>query len=129
MDSMRDKDHHDPEAVHHPLENDDQGLIGWITDMVTGELVFGGNFAARREAMLAVGGFDTSIEFYGEDQNIVQRLKKVGKYKFSWRMVAETSARRFNAEGVLNMVGTYAANFLSSAILKRPAIGSYRDIR
>jgi glycosyltransferase involved in cell wall biosynthesis len=106
-----------------------QGFIGWITDLMTGELVFGGNLAARREAMLAVGGFDTSIAFYGEDQNIVQRLKKVGKYKFSWKLVAETSARRFNAEGVLNVVGTYAANFLSLAVLKRPTITSYRDIR
>lgn len=27
-DSMRDKDHHDPEAVHHPLENDEIGSKG-----------------------------------------------------------------------------------------------------
>ena len=106
-----------------------QGFIGWITDLMTGELVFGGNFAARREAMQAVGGFDTSIVFYGEDQNIVQRLKKVGKYKFSWKLVAETSARRFNQEGVLSTVGTYAANFISSAVLKRPVIKEYEDIR
>lgn len=106
-----------------------QGLIGWVTDLVTGELVFGGNFAARREAMQVVGGFDTSITFYGEDQNIVQRLKKVGKYKFTWKLVAETSARRFNKEGVLSTVGTYAANFISSALLKRPVIKDYEDIR
>ncbi len=106
-----------------------QAFVGWMTDLVTGQLVFGGNFAARRSSLLAVGGFDVSIVFYGEDQNIVQRLKKIGKYKFSLKLLAYTSARRFNAEGVLRTASTYASHFVYAYVLGRPPRSDYRDIR
>ena len=35
-----------------------------------GAVLYGGNFAVRREALEAIGGFDTSIEFPGEDTNL-----------------------------------------------------------
>jgi GT2 family glycosyltransferase len=33
----------------------------------------------RRAALDRIGGFDTSIEFHGEDTNLGRRLFKVGK--------------------------------------------------
>jgi GT2 family glycosyltransferase len=33
----------------------------------------------RREALERIGGFDTSIEFHGEDTNIGRRLFAVGR--------------------------------------------------
>src|SRR4029453_16100346 len=35
-----------------------------------GAVLYGGNFAVRRTALEAIGGFDTSIEFHGEDTNV-----------------------------------------------------------
>jgi GT2 family glycosyltransferase len=40
---------------------------------------YGGNFAVRREALDRIGGFDTSIEFHGEDTNLGRRLFAIGK--------------------------------------------------
>ena len=44
-----------------------------------GTIFYGGNFAVRRAALEAIGGFDTSIEFHGEDTNVGRRLFGVGK--------------------------------------------------
>ena len=64
-----------------------------------GTIFYGGNFAVRREALAAIGGFDTSIEFHGEDTNLGRRLFRVGKvglYQDCWLY---TSARRYVAMG------------------------------
>ena len=44
-----------------------------------GTIFYGGNFAVRRAALDAIGGFDTSIEFHGEDTNLGRRLFRLGK--------------------------------------------------
>jgi len=97
----------------------------WITRY----MAVGGNFAARREALLKIGGFDQGIAFYGEDTNIARRLAAVGKVKFYLRLPMYTSARRLHGEGVWRMALKYGANFLSEVTLKRPVTSSYRDIR
>ena len=84
---------------------------------------------ARRDALLKIDGFDRSIAFYGEDADIARRLAKVGRVRFLMRLVMQTSARRLKAEGLMRTAAVYALNFLSEAILKRPATSSYRDIR
>ena len=44
-----------------------------------GTIFYGGNFAVRREALERIGGFDTSIEFHGEDTNLGRRLFAIGR--------------------------------------------------
>src|SRR5688500_8083515 len=39
-----------------------------------GTIFYGGNFAVRRAALDRIQGFDTSIEFHGEDTNVGRRL-------------------------------------------------------
>lgn len=102
---------------------------GSIAHALTGHCVAGGNFAARRSALTEVGGFDTSISFYGEDLDIATRLKKVGRIIFSPRFAAESSARRFNAKGVLWTTLVYAANFVTMSIAKKPISTDYHDVR
>ena len=92
-------------------------------------MVVGGNFVAKRAALHSIGGFDTSIAFYGEDTNIARRLHSAGKVKFSRRFRIHTSARRFESEGLFKIAAVYAANFFSEAILHKPVTKSYRDIR
>ena len=106
-----------------------QLIVGTVTEFFTGQWVFGGNFVARQSALLAVGGFDTSIAFYGEDQNIVQRLRKVGKFKFLMRLTALSSARRFVKEGVIRTVLVYAFNFIWVAVFRHPPNMRPRDVR
>lgn len=95
----------------------------------TGYLAVGGNFAVRREAIDRIGGFDESIEFYGEDTNIARRLAEVGKVVFDLKLEMPTSARRFDAEGLWRTAFNYVSAFVSEVVLKRPVIERYRDIR
>ncbi|MBI3573620.1 glycosyltransferase family 2 protein [Candidatus Kaiserbacteria bacterium] len=104
-------------------------VVGGITEFFTGQWVFGGNFAARRSALSAIGGFDTSILFYGEDQNVVQRLKKVGRFKFCTNLRALSSARRFVKEGIIKTVLVYAFNFIWVTVFKYPPNMVPRDVR
>jgi glycosyltransferase involved in cell wall biosynthesis len=96
---------------------------------MTRYMVVGGNFAARRAALVQIGGFDTAIAFYGEDTNIARRLAAAGRVKFMLRLSMRTSARRLRAEGITATGLKYAANFLSEVVLKRPVTREYHDIR
>lgn len=96
---------------------------------IAGYMVVGGNFAASREALTKIGGFDTSIAFYGEDTNIARRLHATGKVKFSQRFRIHTSARRLQSEGLFKIATVYAANFFSEVILHKQVTKEYVDIR
>lgn len=82
--------------------------------------VVGGNFAARRSALLRIGGFDTSIAFWSEDANIGRRLHAIGPVKFALDFTNESSARRLQGQGFVTVGAYYALNYLSQAYLKRP---------
>src|SRR5918996_98852 len=74
-----------------------QLLVKYVLGL--GTIFYGGNFAVRRQALDTIGGFDTSIEFHGEDTNLGRRLfrrGKVGLYHDCWLY---TSARRYIAMG------------------------------
>lgn len=104
-------------------------LLAFPTYWVTRYMVVGGNFAARKEALVEIGGFDTEIAFYGEDTNIARRLHTAGKVKFVMRLPMYTSPRRLRAEGLWSTALRYAANFLSEVILSRPITRFYQDVR
>ena len=54
-----------------------------------GVLSYGGNFAVRRWALDRIGGFDTSIDFHGEDTNIARRFR--GNRRACCKVVARRS--------------------------------------
>lgn len=97
----------------------------WLTHY----MAVGGNFAASKAALLRIGGFDTTISFYGEDTNIARRLFAAGRVVFDMNLVMQTSARRLQAEGFVATAIRYALNFLSEAVRKKPMTTMYRDIR
>jgi glycosyltransferase involved in cell wall biosynthesis len=96
---------------------------------LTGYMAVGGNFAARAAALVKIGGFDSTIAFYGEDTDIARRLAAVGHVVFDKKLVMPTSARRLHAEGFVRIAVRYAANFAAEAISGRPLTTGYRDIR
>ncbi|PTS72489.1 glycosyl transferase family 2, partial [Sphingomonas sp. HMWF008] len=72
---------------------------------LTGYMMVGGNFAMPRDILHAMGGFDDTIEFYGEDVDIAKRASKFGKVRFSPAFVMPTSGRRLKKQGLLKMAG------------------------
>jgi len=96
---------------------------------LTGYLMVGGNFAIRRTVLDKMGGFDRSIEFYGEDVDIGKRAKGHGTVLFSPRFVMPTSGRRMKQQGFARIAGLYFANYLSIVLRGKPATKAYLDIR
>lgn len=94
-----------------------------------GSVVQGGNFVFRRAAWAAVGGYDRSIEFFGEDTDVAVRLSRAGKVKWTFALKMKTSGRRLEKEGVFRTAATYTLNFLWVTFRGRPATKDYTDIR
>ncbi len=96
---------------------------------IVGYMVLGGNFIARKWALEKMGGFDKSIEFYGEDTDIARRLSKIGKVVFRMDFFIWSSGRRFENEGLFKTNYTYAMNFLWQVLFGKPFTWKYNDIR
>ena len=96
---------------------------------ITGYVVVGGNFAIPRKVLEQMGGFDASIEFYGEDVDIAKRAGKQGRVHFSPRFVMPTSGRRMQSQGFVKMAGIYCVNYFSVVLHGRPVTQSYTDVR
>jgi GT2 family glycosyltransferase len=94
-----------------------------------GSMIQGGNFVLRREALEKIGGFDTTIAFYGEDTDIARRLNPIGDVKFTSKLKMFSSARRLKHEGTLTMAVRYAINYFWTTFLKKPFTQDYIDIR
>jgi glycosyltransferase involved in cell wall biosynthesis len=89
----------------------------------------GGNYVIRRDALCAIGGYNTALEFYGEDTDVAYRLHRVGKVVFTLRLPLYASGRRLATEGVLTTGVKYSLNYLWILLFRRPFSTAYRDIR
>ena len=76
-----------------------------------------------------IGGFDTSIDFYGEDTDVATRLSRVGKVKFSFSLAIKTSGRRLKGEGVLRTGYHSFMNIIFVLFYGRPLTRTHKDIR
>lgn len=107
---------------------------GYILNKVHGlfgvsSMLQGGNFVLTREALQDIGGYNTSISFYGEDTDIGQRVSKIGTVVWTFRLPIYSSGRRIQKEGLFRTGLTYALNFFSVTYRKKPATQEYNDIR
>lgn len=94
-----------------------------------GVVFYGGNFAVRRTALERIGGFDTRIEFHGEDTNLGRRLAAVGNVELRYDCFLYTSARRYNAMGKGAVFRLYVRNFVSELLYHRPKDTAHLDVR
>jgi glycosyltransferase involved in cell wall biosynthesis len=94
-----------------------------------GTIFYGGNFASRAYALRRVGGFDTSIEFHGEDTNIGRRLFAVARVGLFHDCYLYTSARRYVAMGKGAVFRLYVRNFTSEILHHRPKDSTHLDVR
>lgn len=89
----------------------------------------GGNVIIKRSALVQAGGFDTNIEFYGDDTDTAKKLAKVGKILFDFDLFVYTSSRRMQNEGMVRMGLQYILNFWWVWIYDRPYTIKYKDHR
>jgi glycosyltransferase involved in cell wall biosynthesis len=94
-----------------------------------GTIFYGGNFAVRRSALDAIGGFDLSIDFHGEDTNVGRRLFDIGPVGLYYDCWVYTSARRYIALGRGAVFRLYVRNFTSELLHHRPRDTSHHDVR
>lgn len=94
-----------------------------------GAMLQGGNFVVRRAHLERAGGFDTSIEFYGEDTDVARRIGRVGRVKWTFRLPMYASGRRLKHEGVILTGARYAANYFYMLARGKPLTATYTDIR
>ncbi len=110
-------------------------VFGYVTYLLNhfvlkkGGMLQGGNFVVKRSALEAIGGFNTDIDFYGEDTDIARRMQEAGRIKFTFRLPMYSSGRRLAKEGFLATGVRYAVNYLWILFFKRPFHTKSTDIR
>lgn len=83
----------------------------------------GGNNIIRRDALLRVGGFDTSVRFTGEDVAMERRLRSLGPVVFRRSYAIRSSSRRVVAEGLVKSFLKPRVNRLYQLLTGRPLFG------
>jgi len=92
-------------------------------------MAVGGNFVIKKDVLKKMNGFDTSIEFYGEDTNIARRAHQFGKVKMMPSHFIYSSGRRLTKQGIFSTFKEYTINFLSEVLLHKPVTKEYKDLR
>ena len=102
-------------------------LLHTLKELLFGSwaMLQGGNYILRRSALEKIGGFDTRIEFYGEETDIANRIRKAGKIKFTFSLPMCTSGRRFEKEGLLATAGKYVMNHFWILLFQKPFRNAY----
>jgi glycosyltransferase involved in cell wall biosynthesis len=114
-------------AYDYTLAPATQCLVKYVLRI--GTIFYGGNFAVRRHALERIGGFDTSIEFHGEDTNVGRRLFAIGRVSLFHDCYLYTSARRYVAMGKGAVFRLYIRNFTSELLRGRPKDTTHLDVR
>lgn len=109
--------------------------FGYLTHIINhrifknGAMLQGGNFIVRRSALEKINGYDTRIDFYGEDTDIARRIQKIGEVSFTFDLPMYTSSRRLQTEGVVTTAVLYVVNYFWVLVFKRPFTTKHKDIR
>lgn len=94
-----------------------------------GIMLLGGNFAVKKLVLEEIGGFNTNLDFYGEDTNLTRRIARVGKIYFTNSLFVYSSPRRFREEGGIKLAAKYVLNFFCEWIFKKPVNKVHEDFR
>jgi glycosyltransferase involved in cell wall biosynthesis len=94
-----------------------------------GAMLQGGNCLIRKSALDEIGGYDTSIEFYGEDTRTAALLSKIGEVRYVTGMWIWSSARRLQKEGIVTTAWRYTTNYFWVTLRGRAFTETYKDIR
>ncbi len=92
-------------------------------------MIVGANTVVRKTALDQIGGYDTSINFYGEDVDLGRKLDAIGLVRFDFSFSIFTSGRRFAKEGLLRTAIRYTMNYLRGRLYGKHFTESHADIR
>ena len=81
-----------------------------------GGVLAGGNTFLRASALKEIGGYDTSILFYGEDADTAKRISRVGRIIYTDKLTIPSSGRRFHKQGSLKTIGLYTLMFFKNLL-------------
>jgi len=87
----------------------------------------GGNYAIKNYA--CVEGFDTNLEYWGEDTAAAIQARKHGKVILNPKMVMHASARKFKQDGLFKTIGLYILNHFYLNIRGKPFNKEYKNFR
>lgn len=104
-------------------------LCARVLYMMTGYMLTAGNCAVRRNVLEKIGGWDTSIVFYGDDTDLARRAHRCGKVLFTKDFYMMTSGRRLLHMGILKTAFLYGINYFSVVIFNRPCTSPYKAFR
>ncbi len=79
-------------------------------------VVIGGNSFMRSSTLKEVGGFDTRIEFYGDDTDIAKKFSALGRVVYDRHLTLSSSARRFKAHGIFPIIMEYSKAFWGTVL-------------
>ena len=91
--------------------------------------MMGGNSVIRRDVLEAIGGYNTDIEFWGEDTWTAVQCSKYGKVKFDLGLVVDSSGRRLVQDGYFKTFGRYLLNHFAIRVRGSPANTVHREVR
>ena len=74
-------------------------------------VLIGSAFAVRAGALRNVNGFNAAFQFYGEDTSLARELHALGDVRFVESLLVQTSARRYQQQGLLRVVYKYFVIF------------------
>jgi glycosyltransferase involved in cell wall biosynthesis len=100
-----------------------------IAYQLFGFMIVGGNFVATKEAIIEAGGFDQTIDFYGDDTDLGRRLRLRRKTGFRTDFFIFASGRRYYALGLVRTSTIYLLNFFWVILFHRPFSVSHIDVR
>jgi glycosyltransferase involved in cell wall biosynthesis len=104
-------------------------LSGLLASHTVGYAINGGHFLVKVSALRAIGGFDISIDFYGEDTDLARRLARQGLVKFDPALTMPCSGRRLRGQGIAKTMTIYALHYLATAGLRRQTTTHTKDFR
>jgi glycosyltransferase involved in cell wall biosynthesis len=82
--------------------------------------LIGGNCVMRASALKQIGGYNTSIAFYGDDTDTGNRLSEFGKILYKNNLLIKSSGRRFVRLGNIRTIWHYTINFFWMLLFKKP---------
>jgi glycosyltransferase involved in cell wall biosynthesis len=131
---------HDTVAVTGPLEYEKAGVglrlmtkfyyfLAKLSNDHVGVFLQGGNSMIKKKTLDKVGGYDLSIAFYGEDTMTAKRIQHLGKIVFNPLMIATTSPRRLEEQGIISTTWLYLTNYFSVTFKNKSTTNDYKDYR
>jgi cellulose synthase/poly-beta-1,6-N-acetylglucosamine synthase-like glycosyltransferase len=104
-------------------------LVARAAMLVFGTVMQGGNAIIKYQTLHEMDGYDTLIEFYGEDTMTAKRASRFGKVVFEPEMWVYASGRRLEKQGVLRTAFLYTLNYLSVVLCNKSVTHVHKDYR